>query len=272
MEGSGVVSHQWNRLLEAIRLRLQLLRLRRKYRRQTDPSQLGEARILGFILKCLKNQGHVIPKTFLELGANSPYELSNTWYLEKTLGFSGVAIDPLPLSQLAAKAYALHRPKTTFINKAFLPSTYEGDKIIFYESSCDVLSTTDKEEMATMSSMGIDFSPVETGVVRLHDINQYFPDRIGIMFLDIESFALQVEILKEVTSTKRSPWIICVETLDFSADSKSLRVAYDEILAHTHYYAAGTYLNCIYLCNSLGIEESPHHKPMSTQISSDCSL
>lgn len=263
---------RWNRLLKAIKIRLQLQLLRRKYRGQADPSQLGEARILGFMLKCLKNQGHVIPKTFLELGANSPYQLSNTWYLEKTLGFSGVAIDPLPLSRLAAKAYALHRPKTTFINKAFLPSTHEGDKIIFYQSSCDVLSTTDKEEMGTMVSMGIEFSAAETGVVRLDDLNQYFSDRIGIMCLDIESFALQVEILKEVTSTRRSPWIICVETLDFSADSKNLRSAYDEILAQTHYYAAGTYLNSIYLCNSLGIGKSPQKKPMSAQESSGASL
>jgi FkbM family methyltransferase len=50
--------------------------------------------------------------TFLDVGANHYQNESNTYYLEKLLGWSGVAVEPL--SEFAAD-YQRHRPKTRFV-------------------------------------------------------------------------------------------------------------------------------------------------------------
>src|SRR5262245_39144672 len=49
--------------------------------------------------------------TFVDVGANDYQRDSNTYFLETTLGWSGIAIDALPEF---ATGYTQHRPRTQF--------------------------------------------------------------------------------------------------------------------------------------------------------------
>jgi hypothetical protein len=218
---------------------------------QADPSQLGESRILEFILKALNNQGHEIPRTFLELGANSPYSLSCTWYLEKTSGFKGVSIDPL---SHISHDFLKHRKNTCFINKAFLPGTQIKEVANYFKCDSSVLSTSDKNEAEAMQKMGHTFTSIEVGTVGTEELFQYYDERIGILIIDIESLPLQIEIISEIVSTRLKPFIICVETLDYSPTSSNLRHEYDHLLKDSYKLIAGTYLNSIYLSLDLSTE------------------
>lgn len=217
---------------------------------QSDPSQLGESKILEFILNALSNQGHEVPRTFLELGANSPYSLSCTWYLEKTCGFKGVSIEPL---SLVSHEFQKHRRNTHFVNKAFLPTAQLKNRAVFYQSDTSVLSTADRNEAEAMQKMGYTFTVTEVDTIGIEGLHKFFDDRIGILIIDIESLPLQIEIISEIVRTRLKPFLICVETLDFSPTSSNLRKEYDRILENSYRFVAGTYLNSIYL--SLDINE-----------------
>jgi len=215
----------------------------------SDPSQLGESTIIAFMIDCLHQQGHELPKTFLELGANSPYTLSCSWYLEKGVGFKGVSIDPLGG---ISREFAKYRKNTRFINRAFVPSSSVDTKIAYFQSDCCVLSTTDEHEANAMSAMGYSFKKYVVDTVKYQDLQSYYKERIGVLILDIESLQLQLEIVQELARSKIRPFIICVETIDFSLDAKNLREEYDNVLKESYRLVAGTYLNSIYLCSSIG--------------------
>jgi hypothetical protein len=184
----------------------------------------------------------------LEIGANSPYQLSSTWYLEKTLNFTGISIDPI--NNLSYQ-FSKYRPKTVFINKAFVSSTFKAKTISFYQANLEVLSTCDENEVAEMKKMGFSFDTQEVETICAEEIFQYYNERIGVLILDIESLSLQLEVLQDIISTKLKPLIICVESLDFSPKSQNLRPEYDHILNCDYSFIAGTFLNSIYTCKSL---------------------
>lgn len=222
--------------------------LSRKVAAESDPSQLGEARIIEFMLRCINNQGYIIPKTFLELGANSPYNLSITWYLEKTLGFSGVSIDPISdVSDLFLK----HRPKTHFINKAFVSKSHSSSTITYFNFDCNVLSTTDELEANSAAQMGYKYNTKTVNTTTAGSLPQYFNERIGVLVIDIESHSLQIQILKEISQSVLKPYIICVESIDFLPSSSNLREDYDFLLKDSYVFSAGTYLNSIYICKTI---------------------
>ena len=195
------------------------------------------------IIECLEKQNYYIPKTFLEIGANHPYNLSCSWYLEKALGFKGVLIEP---QSKFIEVFSELRPNTVFINKALVPHKYDNKYKVLFEANIDVLSSIDEHEVEVMRQMGYKFQK-NINLISTKDLERHFGERIGILIIDIESFRLQIEILREIINMRLKPFIICVETLDFSTTSKSLRHDFDELLRDMYAFEAGTYLNSIYI-------------------------
>tara|TARA_Y100001968_G_scaffold266955_1_gene256688 strand:+ start:1358 stop:2098 length:741 start_codon:yes stop_codon:yes gene_type:complete len=218
--------------------------------KSTDSSQLGESRVMEFILDSFNRKGYNIPKNFLEIGASYFYHLSNSWYLEKKLLFKGVSIDPL--SELE-KEFTMFRENTKFIPAAYVDSSYKGQSIKFYECKDNgMLSSVDKENFLRMQDLGHQFVEIDCDVIRTSDIKNMFNTRIGILILDIESINIQLSILKEITSDQSlKPIMICVETLDIADDSDSYRKTFDDYLLQNYTCIASTYLNCIYISNEL---------------------
>ncbi len=216
----------------------------------TDSSQLGESRIIEFIIDSFASKGYNIPNNFLEIGACYFYHLSNSWYLEQKLGFSGFSIDPM--SELESE-FRLFRKKTTFIQSAYVEATYKEDFVRFYQCQDNgMLSTVDYESYKRLEQLGHRFQEINSKTIKTQDIENLFPSRIGVLILDIESIELQVSILKELTKNRNiKPFLICVETLDISEGSSSCKEIFDNVLFPDYAYIAGTYLNSIYINNEL---------------------
>ena len=78
---------------------------------------------------------------FLDVGCASPIEHSNTYYLEKHLGWSGIAVDALPEF---AQPWQRKRPKSRFFN--FLVSDHSDTVEPFYRSQLRGTSSVRRSE------------------------------------------------------------------------------------------------------------------------------
>jgi hypothetical protein len=211
-----------------------------------DPSQNGESRIVEMARETLATRGRPVPATFLELGANHPFFLSNTWYLEHRCGFQGVSVDPLPKYEALFRA---SRPKTQFVRAAVVPLDRAGTDVRIYNCDNDALSTTDLSEADRLRSMNLGGSEIIARGVPYEELvrRPEFTSGLGVLFLDVESHELQLAILREVVASDRKPRLICVETLEFMGDQRDFRGDYLEVLGPAGYREmASTILNTIY--------------------------
>jgi len=219
-----------------------------------DPSQIGEGKILEFMLGDFQRKGINFTGTFLELGGNSAYDLSTSWYLEKKLGYRGITVEPIPTF---SDEYKKFRKKTTLVQKAVISSSSKEQTTSFYRCNNSFLSTLDHEEADRYMKMGYIFEKVVVETVYLEQLMGLLGVRIDILILDIESAELQLELLSDLKLNifqTLMPCIICVETLDYSRQSSNLRHAYDSILSDQYHFMAGTYLNSFYVHDSITCE------------------
>jgi FkbM family methyltransferase len=77
---------------------------------------------------------------FLDVGANHYKTESNTYYLETSLGWSGLAIEPI--EEFAAD-YKAHRPKTRFV--AMFASDVADKKVQFFVPNNSLLASSDPD-------------------------------------------------------------------------------------------------------------------------------
>ena len=211
-----------------------------------DPSQNGEARIVQMARETLATRGRPVPATFLELGANHPFFLSNTWYLEHRGGFQGVSVDPLPRYEALFRAT---RPKTQFVRAAVVPRDRAGSDVRIYNCDNDALSTTDLSEADRLRSMKLGVSEILARGVTYEELARRpeFMSGLGVLFLDVESHDLQLAILREVVASDCKPRLICVETLEFMGEQRDFRGDYLEVLGPAGYREmASSILNTIY--------------------------
>ena len=211
-----------------------------------DPSQNGEARIVQLARETLATRGRPVPATFLELGANHPFFLSNTWYLEQQCGFQGVSVDPLPRYE---SLFRTTRPRTHFVRAAVVTEDRAGSDVRIYNCDNDSLSTTDLSEADRLKAMNLGGSEIVAPGVPYRDLvrRPEFASGLGVLFLDVESHDLQLAILKEVVANDRRPRLVCVETLEFMGDQRDFRGDYLEVLGPAGYREiASSILNTIY--------------------------
>jgi hypothetical protein len=82
---------------------------------------------------------------FVDVGSAHYRDLSTTYFLEKELGWSGIAIDAL---EHWKPGYAEHRPRTRFFN--YIVTDHAGAKEPFYRLEGDIGSTAVKERADTI--------------------------------------------------------------------------------------------------------------------------
>lgn len=211
-----------------------------------DPSQNGESRIVKMARETLGTRGRAVPPTFLELGANHPYFLSNTWFLEQKCGFQGVSVDPLPRSE---RLFHTIRPQTRFVRAAAVTRDRAGTDVRIFNCDNDALSTTDLTEADRLRAMNLGGHEIVAPGVSYEDLirGPEFASGLGVLFLDVESHELQLAILREVVVSDRRPTLICVETLEFMGDQRDHRGDYLAVLGPAGYREmASTILNTIY--------------------------
>jgi len=154
---------------------------------------------------------------FLDVGASQPVENSTTYYLEKHLGWSGIAIDALIDYQAA---WVVTRPRSEYL--VYLVTDHAGTMETFYKSVHRELSSVKKDrdfEGVTLDSEAIQ---VETTT-----LDKVLDDR-GVKKIDFVSMDIEESeppALAGFAIERFRPELVCIEA------SPSMQEA---ILAYFH--------------------------------------
>ena len=152
-------------------------------------------------------------KTFLEFGATDGISLSNTFLLEKELGWSGMLAEP---DIKWFKSLKKNRPESKIITKCIWKKSDE--KLNFFSSSQGALSTLEEFKYSDFESMPANSKdrnksgkniPVET--ISLNDvINEYF-NGLSPSYISVDTEGSEFEILKAFNFSKFRPCVFTVE-------------------------------------------------------------
>lgn len=204
-------------------------------------SQCGEDMIIDFLLMWLG----VERVTYLDIGANHPTWLSNTYHFYRN-GHSGILIEPdIDLCQRLSKK----RPRDKVLNLAV---GIDGeDTIPMYIMTSRTLNTLDKEQAETLQNGGYE-SIEEIRMVKRLGINlilaEYFSNTPDIVSLDIEG--LDFLVLQAWDFSRFRPKIFCVETITYTRDNTEQKLTdiIDYMIARRYKVYADTFINTIFVC------------------------
>lgn len=151
--------------------------------------------------------------TYVDLGANHPYKISNTYLLYRR-GWHGICVDPIPT---LAKLHRRHRPRDMFLNVGVGVESGEFD---FYEMSSAELSTFSADIARELVSAG------RAAIIRTHRIRALPVEEIvatiasdGVFdLLSIDVEGLDVEIVRHTDWEKVRPRVVLCETSSFEHD------------------------------------------------------
>jgi FkbM family methyltransferase len=194
--------------------------------RNISTSQLFQDIFVLFALKDKKNG------TFLEFGATNGLELSNSFMLENSFGWTGVLAEPSP--QWHSELFN-NRPNTTILTECIYSET--GKKLDFFVSKAGVLSTLEEFKDSDIHSMPANTKTrnasgytCSVDTISLNDvILKYFKgEKIDYMSVDTEGSELL--ILQNFDFSKYAPKIVTVEH-NFTDSQKEL----DELFMENNY-------------------------------------
>jgi FkbM family methyltransferase len=140
---------------------------------------------------------------FLDVGANDYRQNNLTYYLETSLGWSGVAIDA---QREYAEGFRLHRPKTKFFT-AFVSDTSDRTVELHVPERVPVEASADLE-FAAKADRHVNTRQVST--VTLDDLL----DRAGIARVDFMSMDIELaepKALKGFNIERFKPSLVCIE-------------------------------------------------------------
>ena len=140
---------------------------------------------------------------FLDVGANHYRIYSNTYYLERSLGWSGIAVEPL----LHFEAdYEQHRPATRF--RPFFVSDVSNEEAKLYLLSSNALvSSSDK---SFTERYGSDAKELTVPTITLNDLlDSEKVQRIDFMSMDIELH--EPKALAGLDIARFKPALVCIE-------------------------------------------------------------
>lgn len=217
-------------------------------------AQFGEDEIISYFF----SQIGIKKPSYLDIGANEPRSISNTYYFYLRR-CKGVLIEPNP--HLYRKLKRL-RPRDIILNAGVgFNEQREGDFYVFPDNASG-LSTFSKEEAMhweTIGVKGLGKIPVEKVIkmplVPVNEIlNEYFSDSAP-NFVSVDVEGLDLEILKSIDFGKFRPELFCVETLSYDPDQNTYkRTEINEFLASVGYKVhADTYVNTIFIRQDLRI-------------------
>lgn len=209
-------------------------------------SQSGE----DIIISDLMNRLRIKSPRYLDIGANHPISLNNTFRLYQR-GGSGVCVEPNPV---LCEKIRKKRSRDICLNAGVaFDSQKEADFYLFSENYSG-LNTFSKEEADFWENEGNEeigrHTVVKTVKMPLLNINelmeQYFEGHPNLISVDVEGF--DFDIIKSIDFTSFQPEVFCIETLGFIEDNKEIKK--QEIisffLAKGYFVYADTYINTIF--------------------------
>ncbi len=209
-------------------------------------SQNGE----DLIIKDLFFRLQIQHPTYLDIGANEPFLISNT-YLLYSKGSKGVCIEP---NLYLYKKLKRKRKKDTCIHAgiAFDEKT-EADFYLFPKGA-NGLGTFSKKEAEFWETTGnrnigkykVE-SVIKTALVSINEImGTYFSPHPNFITIDVEG--LDLEILQTIHFDKFKPEVFCVETLGYGDNNTELknRELVNFLETNGYFIYADTYINTIF--------------------------
>ena len=166
---------------------------------------------------------------FVDVGANHYRDASTTYYLEKNLGWSGLAIEPL--AQFEAD-YKTHRPKTRFL--PFFVSDVSDDVAKLYVLDAHtVVSSSDK---AFTERTGANPREMTVPTITLNDLlPRHGIEKFDFLSMDIE--LSEPKALAGFDLRRFSPELVCIEA------HSEVRQFILDYFARNGYVIVGKYLS-----------------------------
>lgn len=209
-------------------------------------SQSGE----DIIISDLFHRLGILNPTYLDIGANHPIALNNTYRLY-TRGSRGVCIEPNPVmyQKLTQK-----RPKDIVLNAGVAFDEKRSADFYIFPEKLHGLNTFSKAEAEFWEKTGNDeigrHKPEQVITMNLIDINEiiekYFFPKPNLVSIDVEG--LDLEIAKTINFTKYKPEIFCLETLGFIEGNKEIKKTdiVEYLTGQGYFVYADTYINTIF--------------------------
>ena len=180
-------------------------------------SQFGEDLIIEHALNLLDCKNF----TYIDIGANHPSRLSNTFLFYRR-GFSGLLVEPDPyMSRLLKRK----RPRDTVLNCGI---TFDGTsgKQTLYLMSSNVLNTfsLDEAERIQSTTQYHIVDSIEVDVLPINSIfDLYLTNAPFFMSIDVEG--LDYHILQQINFSLYRPLLIVAETLTFDPPSGGRKIS-----------------------------------------------
>ncbi len=204
-------------------------------------SQTGEDLILSFVLK-----SHSITcPVYIDIGANHPTELSNTWLLYQQ-GGAGFVVEPNPAYNAM---YRRIRSRDVMHNVGISGSS--GGSIKYYQMAWPAFNTFDEAFAAEVQARYAGrCNIVGTSLIPIVPINDFLGglnlSRLDVLSLDAEGY--DYDILSSLDFSRWSPLLVCVEQVSDSLVSQAVDAGgIGEILSANGYsVVAKTPFNVVY--------------------------
>jgi FkbM family methyltransferase len=186
-------------------------------------SQFGEDLIIAHLF----SQCGISKPTYLDIGANEPRYISNTYFFYLR-GSRGVLIEPNPYLYKKLKSA---RPGDTVLNTGIgFTEVAEADFYVFpnYANGLSTFSEKEARHWENTGMKGLGKIPVEKVIrIPLVPVNKilekYFAGSApNLISLDVEG--LDLEILKGLDFNKYQPEVICVETLGYDENQQGFKM------------------------------------------------
>ncbi len=203
-------------------------------------AQCGEDIIVDYLLRQLG----IHKPSYLDLGANHPVHLSNT-YLFYLRGGKGVCVEPDPILH---EGFRKQRMRDTCINAGV--GITKAQYADFYIMSSSTLNTFSKEDATRFQGYGSHHIEqiIQVPLIPINDIlAEHFPSSLDFVSLDIEG--MDLEVLKDFDFTTYRPKVFCVETLSYAEDKteEKLTTTIEYLLNQNYSVYADTYINTIFV-------------------------
>lgn len=215
---------------------------------KTSWSQLGEDMIIDFIFTW--QLGCPLP-SYLDIGANHPSSLSNTYFFYKK-GCVGVNVEP---DKDLIKHILTERPKDINLNIGIGAVAGVIDFYRMSQSTLNTFSKTTAEEYSTNKQYGCPtvMSIEKVKVIPINKILEKYFISIENYFISIDVEGLDLEIVKSIDYERFKPKVICVETLVYTSSGmiQKQKEIIDYILAKGYFIYADTTVNTIFVKNNI---------------------
>ena len=173
---------------------------------------------------------------FIEAGGNDGIRQSNTFYLARKRGWSGVLVEAIP--SLAAQC-SRNRPESTVINCALVSSAQQGQEISMVDvdlmSMVDTQAASQEEALTTAERVqGLERQFVKVkGETLSNVIDALHSPEIDLLSLDVEGH--EIDVLQGLDLIRHSPRWVLIETQRLEQVAQILESTHELIKPLSHH-------------------------------------